>query len=76
MVKNPSCSAGDVGIIPGQGTKIPHAMGHLSLCTLTAEVCVLLNLHITTREPLRQNKRSCMMQQRSHVPQLRLDVAQ
>ena len=26
VVKNPSCNAGDVSLIPGQGTKIPHAM--------------------------------------------------
>ena len=30
MVKNLLCSAGDVGLIPGQGTKIPHAEGQLS----------------------------------------------
>ena len=27
MVKNPRSNAGDVGSIPGQGTKIPHATG-------------------------------------------------
>ena len=27
MVKNPPYNAGDVGSIPGQGTKIPHAAG-------------------------------------------------
>ena len=25
VVKNPPCNAGDVGLIPGQGTKVPHA---------------------------------------------------
>ena len=30
MVKNPPSSAGDVGLIPGRGTKITHALGHLS----------------------------------------------
>ena len=30
MVENPSCNAGDAGLIPGQGTKIPHAVGQLS----------------------------------------------
>ena len=30
MVKNPRCNVGDVGLIPGRGTKIPHAMGQLS----------------------------------------------
>ena len=30
VVKNPPSNAGDVGSIPGQGTKIPHDMGQLS----------------------------------------------
>ena len=25
VVENPPCNAGDAGLIPGQGTKIPHA---------------------------------------------------
>ena len=37
MVKNPPSNAGDSGSIPGQGTKIPHAVGQLSLSTATAE---------------------------------------
>ena len=32
VVKNPPYNAGDTGLIPGQGTKIPHAAGQLSLC--------------------------------------------
>ena len=31
MVKNPPSNAGDSGSIPGQGTKIPHTSGLLSL---------------------------------------------
>ena len=38
VVKNPPCNAGDTGSIPGQGTKIPHAMGHLSLPATTTEL--------------------------------------
>ena len=30
MVKNLPYNAGDSGLIPGQGTKIPHAAGQLS----------------------------------------------
>ena len=37
VVKNPPCSAGDTGSIPGQGTKIPHATGQLSLHATTTE---------------------------------------
>ena len=43
VVKNPPSNAGDVGSIPGQGTKIPHATGQLSLCA-------------TTRQPVLCNK--------------------
>ena len=38
VVKNPPCNAGDVGSIPGWGTKLPHAVEQL-------------NLHVTTTEP-------------------------
>ena len=31
VVKNMRFNAGDVGLIPGQGTKIPHVAGQLSL---------------------------------------------
>ena len=32
VVKNPPANVRDEGSIPGQGTKIPHAMGHITLC--------------------------------------------
>ena len=38
MVKNLPCNAGDVGSIPGQGTKILHAVElKLSPCTTKKE---------------------------------------
>ena len=37
VVKNPSCNAGDAGLIPGQGTKIPHAAGQRSPHATTTE---------------------------------------
>ena len=37
VVKNPPSNAGDAGSIPGWGTKIPHAVGQLSLHTTTTE---------------------------------------
>ena len=46
VVKNPPSNAGDVGSIPGWGTKIPHAMGQLSLQATTC-----LSLCASTREP-------------------------
>ena len=37
VVKNPPCNAGDMGLIPGQGTKIPHAAEQLSLSATPRE---------------------------------------
>ena len=37
VVKNPPSNAGDVGSIPGRGTKIPHAVGQLSSRAATTE---------------------------------------
>ena len=37
MVKNPPYNAGDMGSIPGEGTKIPHAAGQLSPRATTIE---------------------------------------
>ena len=37
VVKNPPSNAGDLGSIPGRGTKIPHAAGQLSPCNATTE---------------------------------------
>ena len=30
VVKNPPSNAGDTGLIPGRGTKVPHTTGQLS----------------------------------------------
>ena len=37
MVKNPACNAGDLGLIPGGETSIPHAMRQPSPCATTPE---------------------------------------
>ena len=37
VVKNPPSSAGDMGLIPGQGTNTPHAKGQLGPCATTTE---------------------------------------
>ena len=36
-IKNLPCNAGDAGLIPGQGTKMPHAREQLTPCTATKE---------------------------------------
>ena len=37
MIKNPPFDAGDVGLIPWEGTKILHAAEQLSLCATSSE---------------------------------------
>ena len=37
MLKNLLCNARNLGLIPGQGAKITHGMGILSLQTMTTE---------------------------------------
>ena len=49
VVKNSLGNVGDVGLIAAQGTKIPHALGQLSLLT-------------TSRESVSLEERSCMPQ--------------
>ena len=43
VVKTLLSNAGHMGSIPGQRTKIPHAMGQLSLCTATREKSTCCN---------------------------------
>ena len=54
MVKNLPSNAGDIGLIPGQGTKIPHAMGQLRLCATARESLItameIQNSHKETSE--------------------------
>jgi len=50
VVKNPPTNAGDTGSIPGQGTKIPHAVEQLILCTTTTEACMPWCLFFTSTE--------------------------
>ena len=68
MVKNLPHNAGDVGSIPGQGIKIPHAAGQLSWRATTTELarlnwtaCVLQTTeptHSGTRAPQLQSPRT------------------
>ena len=43
VVKNPLSNAGDVGSIPGQGTKVPQAVRQQSPCTTTETPCSQIN---------------------------------
>ena len=54
-VKNLPSNAGDAGLNTGQGTKIPHAAGQLSLCSTTIEL-MRINERVRgpqTTEPMR-----------------------
>ena len=50
MVKTPPCNAGDMGSIPGQGTKIPHVMEQLSPSNTTTKA-----MHCTARATARES---------------------
>ena len=45
MVKNSPSNAGDAGLIPGRGTRIPHAVGQLSPFTATKAQCSQINTY-------------------------------
>ena len=53
MVKNLPCNAGDSGLIPGGGTKIPHTLELLSLQATTreSERCNEIFPHDATKIP-------------------------
>ena len=56
VVKNLPYTAGDVGLIPGQRTKIPHVAGQLrSLRTSTRESACLELQSPSALEPARHN---------------------
>ena len=50
MVKNPPFNAGDEGVVPGQGTKIPHAVELLRLHELEKPVCLHEDLAQSKKE--------------------------
>ena len=66
VVKNPPANAGDTGLIPGLGTKIPYALRQLSLCTTTTEACVP-RLESSPRSP--QIEKAYLQQLRAPVLQ-------
>ena len=63
VVKNPPSNAGDEGLSPGQGTKIPHALGQISQRAATTEsthsrahVPQLLSPCAATKDPACHNE--------------------
>ena len=62
-VKNPPSNVGDMGSIPGRGTKIPHAIEQLSPRATTTE---LARLNERAREP-QTTEPTCLV---ARVPRL------
>jgi len=50
VVKNSASSAGDTGLLPGWGTKIPHALEQLAHLQATTEP-----VHFRARAPQQEN---------------------
>ena len=50
MVKNSPSNAGDMGLIPGRGTRIPHAVGQLSPFTAIKAQCSQINTYFCKRK--------------------------
>ena len=48
MINNP-CNARDTGLSPGWGTKIPHAVGQLSPCTVESMLSIKRSSRITMK---------------------------
>ena len=65
VVKNPPYNAGDASLIPGQGTKIPHAAGQLSPHATANELtCLNYRAHVTW------SPRATTREEKTHIPQL------
>ena len=62
VVKNPPCNAGDMSLIPGEGTKILHAAEKLSSLAATTEPCTATRESLFMRhhkDPAWQTKTWC-----------------
>ena len=75
MVKNPPNNTGDMGSIPGLGTKILHAVEQLSLCATITEAREVWSRATQLEGICSLQRKICMMPQRSYVLQLRLSAA-
>ena len=58
MVKNQPSNTGDTGLIPGQGTTIPHGMGQLSLHATTRESPCAITTGPRALEPVQHSEKS------------------
>ena len=63
VVESPPCNAGDVGLIPAQGIKIPYTAEQLSPQPTATEAHAPWSPCFPTRESMHHIERSCMPQQ-------------
>ena len=72
MVKNLPANTGDVGSIPGWGTKIPHAARQLNPRATTTELaCLNERARVPqTTEPMRPGGCATTREEKTHTPQL------
>ena len=75
VVKNLPSNAGDAGSNPGWRTKIPHDVGQLSPRTTTTEPAHPGACTTTREKPVRCKEEPVCRNERSHMPQLRPDIA-
>ena len=74
VVENPPSNAGDTGSIPGRGTKILHAAGHLSLSALTRESSHACCNKEPVQPKIKKKKKQSFFFKKSHLIALgRLD---
>ena len=68
VIKNPPSNAGDMGSIPGRGTKIPHAAGQLSLRATTTELAYLSERACVpqTTEPMHSGAHTTTREKKTH----------
>ena len=60
-VENPPSNARDVGLIPGRGTSIPHALEQLNLNTATREeapCATVQSLHAATKSSQKKKEKN------------------
>ena len=76
VVKNPPANAGDTGSILGPGTKIPHAVGHLSPYTTPTEATCPRVCAPQKKKPLWWETCAPCLESSSHSLQLEKACAQ
>ena len=62
-------------MIPGQGTKIPHAMEQMSLYVTTTELIALATVH-HNKEPVVSNETQCSLKKKKREKELLVHITE